>query len=334
MKLLVSWMRELSGYVSREFYYIMQDLIGEYGWRHVAPWDLAQKSDCAVEWLCEVQGEMPSVVLFWETYDLFNSVSAALHRAGCQTVFFVDDLHTWPDPEVCRAKKLQALSACDAVLTPYAYLFEAFYPELKDKAVAWVPHSASPDFSLPFNDQPESAVLLSGAMGMHYPLRMEMKELSEKNSSVVYYPHPGYGEAFDYQNHMSVGTAYASSIRRFKAAFTDASTFRYIVAKYFEIPSTGSLLVADEAVCEPLRSLGFFENVHYVPVNLDNLEERIEFVLNPANSIEIDAIRRRGQELVKNAHTTRHRAALIDQACSGSFSSAVNSFKQVTAVRA
>jgi hypothetical protein len=335
MKLLVSWMTELRGYVTREYYYVMQHLMSEHSWQQIRPSDLAEHADRAGEWLQAVFGELPTVVIFWETWELIHSVYSHLRSAGCRTVFFADDLQTWPDSEVSRDAKLRTLSLCDAVLATYAYVFDVFYPELQDKPVAWVPHSASPDFSLSFNDRPENAVLLSGCLGEIYPLRMRMKDLSKRMSSVVHNQHPGYGEFYDYETDSRVGSGYAGLIGRFKAAFTDASNFRYIVAKYFEIPSTGSLLVADEAVCEPLRDLGFFENMHYVPVNLDNLEERIEFVLNPAHSIEIDAIRRRGQELVKTAHTTRHRAALIDQACCGNFSSAAfNSFQPVAAGRA
>ena len=90
---------------------------------------------------------------------------------------------------------------------------------------------------------------------------------------------------------------------------------RYVVAKHFEIPATGSLLVADGAVAGPLRQLGFVEGVHYVPVSEGNLEERIRYVLDEDNAPECDAIRKNGQELVWQRHQTKDRSRMIDEVC-------------------
>jgi len=127
--------------------------------------------------------------------------------------------------------------------------------------------------------------------------------------------HPGSGEAYDYENDTRIGRGYASKIHRFKAAVTDALTFRYLVAKYFEIPATGALLMADGVVGEPLRCLGFMDNVHYISVSEENLEEKIQYVLDENNETRIDAIRQRGQQLVLSSHRTSDRARLIDRSC-------------------
>ena len=67
---------------------------------------------------------------------------------------------------------------------------------------------------------------------------------------------------------------------------------------------------------EPLERLGFVENTHYVSVSIDNMDEKIRYVLSHDNVDEIDEIRRRGQELVLSRHTTSDRARLIDEVCS------------------
>jgi hypothetical protein len=87
------------------------------------------------------------------------------------------------------------------------------------------------------------------------------------------------------------------------------------VAKHFEIPATGALLVADGAVRGPLEQLGFLENVHYVPVSEQDLEAKIRYVLDENNHLEIDEIRHRGQSLIREAHKTSDRARLIDSIC-------------------
>jgi hypothetical protein len=318
MKLLVSWMKELSSYVSREFYYVMQDLIQVHGWRQLEPPILAECTTPVKECFLNFLGEIPDVVLFWETYDLVNLIVPELRDLGCRTALFADDLHMLWGHESKRGAKLQAFSQSDVILASYGYLFDEFYPELCGrKTVIWSPHSASPDFVLPFNSRPENDILLSGCIGPLYPLRSLMKKLELGNRyAIVQHKHPGYTQSYDHQSDSRVGAGYAKTINRFKAGFTDALTFRYVVAKYFEIPATGALLVADNAVSEPLLQLGFIENVHYVPVSAKNLEEKIQYVLDPNNGTEIDTVRRRGQELVLTRHSTSDRAKLIDSACS------------------
>jgi hypothetical protein len=88
-----------------------------------------------------------------------------------------------------------------------------------------------------------------------------------------------------------------------------------VLAKYFEIPATGALLVGDDAVGGPLRQLGFVANEHYVAVSAANLEEKIRFVLDEQNHEELDQIRKRGQELVWDRHKSIDRARQIDAAC-------------------
>ena len=107
------------------------------------------------------------------------------------------------------------------------------------------------------------------------------------------------------------------SIHARVCAFTCAQTHAYTVAKFFEIPATGSLLLADASVSDPLLKLGFVEYQHYVPVHADRIQAAIEFALDPANRATVDGIRRAGQDLVLARHTTRHRAKLIDEACTG-----------------
>jgi hypothetical protein len=310
-------MNELRTYVTREFFYIMQDLIRVHGWRHVEPHVLSRDPSSAKATLLDALGEIPEVILFWETYDLCIALMPVLHDIGCRGYLLADDLHQLWGSEHLRDVKLRAFSACDTILSTYATVFEGFYPELDGKKkVIWTPHSASPDFVLPFNPESENAILLSGAIGEHYPLRGRMKDLQEEGRyAIALQEHPGYVPAYDYDRDARVGAGYARNIHRYRAAFNDAAIFRYIVAKHFEIPATGSLLLTDGAVREPLSQLGFIENVHYVLVSMENLEDQLRYVLDPRYSAEIDAIRAQGQQLVLSRHRTSDRAKLIDRVC-------------------
>jgi len=319
MKLLVSWMRELSTYVSREFYYVMQDLICAHGWRHIEPPLLAIDTTPAESMLLNAFGEIPEAILFWEVFDLCIVMQPALRKMRCCAYLFADDLHQLWGSEGLRDTKLRAFSLADAVLCPYASVFHDFYPELRGRSrIVPIPHSASPDFEREFNVSPENAILLSGAGGECYPLRGRMKDLQEEGRfAIVHQAHPGYAGPYDYAADSRVGPGYARMLNRYIACLTDAATFQYIVAKHFEIPATGSLLMTDERVEGQLDELGFVAGTHYLPVPLDSIEDRIQYVLDPGKRAVIDKIRRNGQELVRDRHRTSDRARLIDRTCIG-----------------
>jgi hypothetical protein len=316
MKLIVSYLKSLSTYVTREFYYIMSDLISTYGWKHIETNRLWSGPGTIRDKLLREFGEVPATILFWEGYEFLSSRANEVHLLDCHKSILTDDLHWWSDQ--MRVRKLVSMAACDMILSTYGYAWDKFYPELcVVKKVVWVPHSASPDFLIKYNNHPENSIFLSGAMTHHYPMRQQIKRLQAEGSySIIYHGHPGYYCGYNYNHNDNIGCGYAARINKYRAAFTDSLIYKYTVAKYFEIPATGALLFADDAVSGPLRKLGFIENEHYLAVSKDNLEARIQYVLDESNHDELDAIRRRGQELVWERHKTSDRASQIDEACS------------------
>ena len=314
MKLMVSALETRSRYVSREFTYVMRDLIESHGWRHIETARLLNSPRTVRATLAEEFGELPEAILFWEDYPLDARARDVL-ELDCRKYVFADDLHSWGDE--MRRVKHSAFSTCDAVLATYAYAFESFFPDLSGvKEVVWVPHAASPDFMLPLNEQPLNAVLLSGAVNDYYPLRRQLKVLHDRSPDrVAYHPHPGYHCDYDYERDESVGRGYARTLNRHRACFTDSLKYGYVVAKFFEIPSTGALLLADATVSGPLAELGFVEGVHYVPVSGEDMGEKIKYVLDEANHTALDVVRKAGQALVRARHKTADRARLIDEVC-------------------
>jgi hypothetical protein len=315
VKLLISEMRLLSRYVSREFYYTMSELVSTYGWKQIETQELWRQPGSFASRLQRQLGEIPSVILFWEGYDFLISVLAELRELTTVICIFADDLH-WTN-DTMRSQKLVSFVSSDVILSAYEPVFERFYPGFRrTKKLVWVPHAACPDCFLPFNESPRKSVLLSGKIHPVYPLRANMRKLYESgNYPIDLLEHPGYHCAYDHERNPAVGPGYARNIHSRLCAFTCSSKYNYTVAKFFEIPATGSLLLADASVSRALLKLGFVEYKHYVPVHGDHLEAGIEFVLDPANRGIVDSIRRAGQELVLERHTTRDRARLIDEAC-------------------
>jgi hypothetical protein len=317
MKLIVSELKVWRGYVSREFYYVMTALMSHHGWRQIEAPKLLGSERRIKDTLMAEFGEMPEVILFWEGYDYLKERVREVIGLDCRKCLFADDVHWgWPGE---GEKKFLCYLMCDTVLSTYAYLLDRFYPRLAAvKQLAWVPHSASPDFMLSHNAQAKNAILLSGCLEYYYPFRQQMKRLHEGRAYAIdYHAHPGYGSNFDYDSDGNVGQGYAARINSYRVGFTDSTHYNYVVAKYFEIPATGALLLADDAVAGQLNKLGMVENRHYLPVSNDDLEEKVRYVLDERNHAALDEIRRRGQRLVWKQHKTSDRARLIDEVCRG-----------------
>lgn len=312
LKLIVAPKSALGGYISREFFFIIEILERRFGWRHLETWELADDSRPLRTLFLDRLGNVPEVILFWEQYEVFTSRSSGLKQLGIQIGIWADDIHSFN--EATHLSRVAPFVLADKVLAAYANRFEEFYPCVKKGAdLIWVPHSASMDFVVPLNEKPESAVFLSGAMTSHYPLRREMKALYEKNSlPIVFFDHPGYHCGFDHESDERVGKSYAKNIARHLAAITDGLIYGYVVAKFFEIPATGALLLGEERMKGALGVLGFRDGVHYLSVGPENLKPRIEEVLDPRNRKDIDEIRRQGQKLVLDHHLVEHRAKQID----------------------
>jgi len=312
LKLIVAPKSALGGYISREFFFIIENLERRFGWRHLETWELANDSRSLRMLLLDRLGSIPEVILFWEQYEVFTSRLRELERLGVQIGIWADDVHSFN--EATHLSRVAPFVLANKVLTPYANRFEEFYPCVKKGAdLIWVPHSASADFVVRLNEKPERAVFLSGAMTTHYPLRRQMKALYEENSlPIVFFDHPGYHCGFDHESDERVGKGYAKKIAKYLAAIADGAIYGYLVAKFFEIPATGALLLGEEKMKGALQLLGFRDGVHYLSVSPENLKPRIEEALDPRNRREIDEIRRQGQKLVLDRHLVEHRAKQID----------------------
>jgi hypothetical protein len=315
MKLIVSHLEAVRTYVTRELYYIQHDLITHHGWRHIEANALWHGAGSLEHKLRIALGQLPELIIFWEAYELVYRHCREMQGLKCRKFFFADDLHWWN--RRMREMKVIVFGVSDAILSPYVYGWTSLFPELARKRTMWVPHSASTDFILPFNEDAENAIFLSGAINEAYPLRQRMLELHREGSHAIrYHRHPGYYSGYDYERDERIGRGYAEKIRECRVGFADSVfPYAYLVAKFFEIPATGALLLADDTVSEPLDRLGFIAGRHYVPVSQKNLQSQIEYVLSEKNHDELDQIRRNGYALVHQQHQTSDRARFINAVC-------------------
>jgi len=310
-KLFVSSIEALQRYVSREMFHTACVLVADYGWDVIDGYSLPHDADGLPSMLRTRFGCVHDVVLFRESYGAVAHHGHALTAAGARIYVMTDDLHKR------FARMGEAFRLATGILSTYAPRFHAFLPDVGEDRVTWVPHAAGPDFLMPVAEEPENVIFVSGMMSaFFYPLRVKMLELASQRPEIArLHRHPGYRSTFDYDRDERVGRGYAEAMRGCLAAFTDSSRFRYLVAKHFEIPATGALLVAERAAAPQLAALGFVDGEHYVSAGAHDLQEVIDYVLDGRNRPEIEAIRRAGHALVHERHTTRVRAQQIDSVC-------------------
>jgi hypothetical protein len=289
-KLAIGPFHALGQYVSREFWWTFCSL-REHGWRLLETNDLPQHGD-HLEPLLRLRagGGWPDVVLFWESYPQLARYAEAFQERGTRVYVMTDDLHH------NRDGMAESLRVADGILSTYAPRLRTYWPTVEPSRVIWVPHAAGPDFLLPLRKRPQPVVFVSGAMNHAYPLRLAMRDLALRRPELArLHEHPGYECSYDYARDQRVGEGYAAAMRQCLAAFTDALVHQYVVAKHFEIPATGALLLADRAVAPQLEQLGFLDGQHYLSVTADDLEPVVT--------------------LVHERHTTAHRAQQIDAVC-------------------
>ncbi|MEN3370995.1 MAG: hypothetical protein V7609_3138 [Verrucomicrobiota bacterium] len=308
MRLIVAELGAYSHFVSREFSYIIRELIEAYGWMHLEPSTLYGRG--MREKITRYCGEFPDVILFWGGESFLCEHDREVEKLPASRWFVSDDLHH----HGARDMREKAFLLCDTLLATYAYRVGDYFPRVAEtRRVVWLPHSASPDFALPFNRRARNELFLSGAIDQAYPMRQRLNDLMESGfPGIVRQPHPGYHCGYEYGNDRRVGRAFAQRIWEHRTAFTDCTRFQYAVAKHFEIPATGTLLVADSAIEGPLKELGFVPGLHYLSVSDEKLEDRASYVLCEQNHAALDQIRRNGQALVLERHRTSHRARLIN----------------------
>ena len=204
----------------------------------------------------------------------------------------------------------------DVLVSSYAYRLRSFFssielpPDVTFPKVLWIPHAASPVFmQAPFNPKPIYKMFLSGATSSYYPLRRWLRYTfaKEHKGLVKIYQHPGYAS-----HALNQSDIYATNVRAYVAGLSTTMINRRMVAKTFEIPATGSLLLMNLDIEPMMEAVGMINMKHYVGFDQENPDPMLYWVMNPANSAVVDRIRRTGMEFVRAHHRVVDRVAALD----------------------
>lgn len=156
-----------------------------------------------------------------------------------------------------------------------------------------------------YNNNPKNKILLYGCHNKTwYPARFYLKNIKNKFIDILEYKDKIYG--INLMNYIS----------NYLCAFACCSTEKtsYLVLKFFEIPSTGSLLLAyDEHIKLQMKELGFIDGINYISCDFSNMIEKINWITNIKNREKVDKIRENGYNFVRKYHTRNDRFNKLDK---------------------
>lgn len=218
---------------------------------------------------------------------------------------------------------INALKRCDRVICGEFQSFIVRWSQYMSKFTffpsCFAPHERYA--TLEYNETPIMKCLFSGCVGAkHYPVRRYLKrqvfEDSRLQELVDIMKHPRWsridrdiGEPkplSKWEIEVPMGDAYAECLNKYFCSIATSSTANYVVAKYFEIPATGTLLLANRAL--DVEKAGLIAGKHYVPITQKNIISQIKDCLD--NPGKYEEIRRSGMEYVRENHSMNNR---IDQ---------------------
>lgn len=242
-------------------------------------------------------GSEVDVVLMWASpyHNRPNLIPGLLDlNRSTKLVMWSGDLQCYGSKK-CLENKLRVFERCDLIISQTNEYFTKMYPQYVSKNEIML-HFFSPHcryVQLPFNNTPIMKCLLSGSRN---------KDVYTFREFII---NSRYKDV-DYRSPHFVGDSYAKLLHSYFCGVATASIFNYVLAKYFEIPATGSLLLADET--EDLKISGLVPYKHYVPITKDDVFIKIaECLRNPG---AYNGIRKEGMNFVRKNHSVINR---VDQ---------------------
>lgn len=217
--------------------------------------------------------------------------------------------------DLCAAERdfkpfYSILDRSDVIFSETDEAFRKLLPGYVNKLVFspnfFAPHERYAN--LPFNENPIMKCLLSGSLyAESYPLRYFLSNNTGSIIDILEWPK----QKLQDKPHYALNEAYAKKINEYFCAVATSGIRqtgdKYIVAKYFEIPAAGTLLLANEA--EDLKKTGLRPYEHFVPITRNNAIFQISDCL--ANPDKYQEIRRRGMEFVRSHHSIKNRVELV-----------------------
>jgi len=290
IKKIVIYTDWLETYLAKEHYMFVKNL-EQYGWEIIKLSKLNIKNI-----------KKNSSIILCVTYDDFDI--SQLKCNNIKLIYRLDDIYPY------KKIRNKCINNADLIISPYQYLFKKvnnIYKNIDIINSVWIPYSAVNYFykDINFNYNPIKKIFISGAICKSiYPLRYYISNDNKFNNYIEKLEHPSYNN----YKHNVINENYYKKLNNYLCCFVDSSIYNYILLKVFEICSVGSLLLVTETIEDKLNELGFYNNINCIFCNKDNLLNKIKWILNDDNKNDINEIRKKGMDLVRQNHTTLHRS--------------------------
>lgn len=210
----------------------------------------------------------------------------------------------------------QLVNRGDLIIHTYGERLRREFVGLSKKLV-FIPQCYGPRdvFELPWNEKPIMRCLFTGhTNGKIYPFRSYLyRRLAREKkvqNMITKMRHPRWESNLNlrpWEIERAFLKGYAKALNSHFCAVATASRYHQGVAKYFEIPATGALLLGEDV--EDIRMAGLEPNKHFVPIEAVNVIERISDCLN--NPKKYNDMRRRTMEYVRTNHSLNNRVKLF-----------------------
>jgi len=225
-------------------------------------------------------------------------------------IFWISDVHIIGRVKEEVKEKIDIRKAIfersDRVISSGYSEFKREYPQFINKVV-FSPRSFGPILgfcNLKFNRAPKMKCLMSGRLSSSiYPLRNYIKKYGRRDIIDI-----GMKLAKKHRKKgmciwKYAGDDYPKWLNSYFCCVTSSSIFNYVVGKYFEIPATGSLLLANET--EDSKRAGFIPYVHFIPITKKNAISQIKKCLKDPK--KFDEVRKAGMKFVRENHSVNNR---------------------------
>lgn len=244
--------------------------------------------------------KVPKYIISFSGVGGFNGYYKIITKVT-KLVFIIDDIH---HAKSVRVPRIPVIKNSEIIFGTYSYQFERWGLP-KPKNLYFFPHSCR--WICDFNSNPINKILISGRISDIYPDRQFAHSCAKKNPKIfdILDCNINYRtNASDISNEKAIyGEKFYMYLNKYLCCFVDTAR-DYILAKIFEICGSGSLLLCmDTNVKNIMNNLGFEDNVNYISCSRDNFEEKVNYITNIQNISNINLIREKGYELVKNNHT-------------------------------
>ena len=198
------------------------------------------------------------------------------------------------------------------VISTYSYALNIFFNNYDNNY--WVPYMLR--YNVKYNNNPINKLLVTGAMNKEvYPNRHIMIDKSLLNCDIVYIKRPYVHDKNNIGENDLFGENYIKLLSNYLICYTDELNDNrpYLVAKFFEIMSSGALLLTTNKITKKyFHKLGFMDGIHYISTTIEDIDKKIEYLLNEKNRKLVDEIRTNGYNEVYKYHTIEHRTKQLD----------------------